>query len=204
MLTGTELLLCLSASSVEWSVCWRGDYRRCGTGLFGSALPFASLAITLSSASMFLTPLTPAGGQETTLSVTANCCVSSASGWQECSTQLLDLEESPCWRKVGPGESAATSLWNQRQNSDSSPEDVNYLETTEPSTSLLKNNLWTSSQFIAWTICCVSKILKGIFHYKNKNRLVKRYNKSCSECSLMSLWVFCTFDVISPLSGEKP
>lgn len=39
--------------------------------LFGSTLPFASLAITLSSVRMFLTPLTPAGRQETTLSVTA-------------------------------------------------------------------------------------------------------------------------------------
>lgn len=67
MLTDTELLLCPSSSSIEWSVCWRGDHRQCGMGLFGSVQPFASPAITLSSVSVFLTPLTPAGGQETTV-----------------------------------------------------------------------------------------------------------------------------------------
>lgn len=71
MLTDTELLLCLSSSSIEWSVCLRGNHRHCGMGLFGSVQPFASLVITLSSVTMFLTPLTLAGGQETTLSATA-------------------------------------------------------------------------------------------------------------------------------------
>lgn len=78
MLTDTELLLCLSFSSIESSVCWRGDHRHCGMWLFGSVLPFASQAITLSSVSMFLTPLTPAGGQETTVCVEVLCLVSVA------------------------------------------------------------------------------------------------------------------------------
>lgn len=72
----------LSLFLVRWVECLlkRGDHRQCGTALFGSVQPFASPAITLSWVRMFLTPLTPAGGQETTLSATVEllCLVSVA------------------------------------------------------------------------------------------------------------------------------
>lgn len=71
--------LSLSSSSIEWSVCWRGDHRQCGMGLFGSVKPFASLAITLSQVSVFLTPSLQLGDRKR-LSATVDllCLVSVA------------------------------------------------------------------------------------------------------------------------------
>lgn len=143
----TELLLCLSSSSIEWGVCWRGDHHHCGMGLFGSVLPFASLAITLSSVSMFLTPLTPAGGQETTLSVTAAvemlCLVSI--GMAMCRDGKNAAPR--CWISKNPPADARLVRRNllphlrETRGRLQQWRQMNYLETTDASVSLLKNNL---------------------------------------------------------------
>lgn len=102
MLTDAELLLCLSPSSIECGVCWRGDH--CGMGLFGSALPFASPGHNSELGERVShTPHSSWGtGNESVCDVDCRAVVSrercdgNAQGRQECSTQMLDLEESPC------------------------------------------------------------------------------------------------------------
>lgn len=66
MLTDTELLLCPSFSSIE-CLLERGTIVSVGWGYLKFC---ASLTITLSSVSAFLTPSLAAGRQETTLSAT--------------------------------------------------------------------------------------------------------------------------------------
>lgn len=104
-------------------------------GLFGSVLAFASLAITLSSANMFLTPLTPAGRQETTPSVTVAsewlCLVSVAMAiCEDCKNaapRCWIFRNPPDDAKAGTEESTATSQQNHGQNL----RELNYLETTD-------------------------------------------------------------------------
>lgn len=163
MLTCSELPLCLSFSSLKWSVCWRGDHHHCGMGLFGSTRPFASVPITLNSEHVSHTPHSRGEeeGSRKQHCLLLSCCVSWALWWQCVGSARMQHPDAgsrgiPLLTQgqargicshipVKPEARLRLQLWCQ----------MNYMETAGPVISLLKNNLRTSATvffFFQWII----------------------------------------------------
>lgn len=116
VLADTEWLLC--PSSFWQSSVWNGDF----FFFFNSAALFASSTITLSTAGpRFSHPHSSWQTENNTVCcqavVSCECCDGNVHRKEECSTQTLDLQKSPCWRKSRPTESGVTSLLNDEWES---------------------------------------------------------------------------------------